>query len=262
MFHFRTAPFACPYRHDVVCPVSTTLSTLDSQQQTVVEALPCGVCSHYVESAVDALGQRRVAIGPLGRTVLALTRQETAPFYPVTWALRTAAERRVNLLQLWKAVQRLVQIRAVVSISLPTVVPRTRNRHHTVLRETVWVQVTVVGRVLAEQSFGVQGAHWRREQQRIAQLLTEARNRLRQTDLVAAYVQNLVALLSHFTRHLMAATDAAITTHCTTADAPYVNALVHLEQIAPTACAEVDRVFLQAQESRRRVFSHTRPAVQ
>lgn len=262
MLHFRTAPFACPYRREVVCPVSTALSALDSTKQAIPEALPCGVCPHYVDSAVDTLRQRRVAIGPLGRTILALTRQETAPFYPVTWAVRMAAAERVNLLQLRKAVQRLVRIRAVVTINLPTVVPRARNRQHAVLRETVWVQVTAVGRVLAEHTCGLHGARWRREQQRIAQLLAEARDRVRQTDLLVVYVQNLVALLSHVTRHLMAATDAVIATHCMTADAPYVNALLHLEQIAPTACAEVDQVFLKAQESRRRAFALNRSTVQ
>jgi hypothetical protein len=262
MFHFRTAPFVCAYRREVLCPVSTALSTLDPQQQTIVEALPCGECPHYVDSAVEALRQRRVAMGRLGRTVLALARQQTTPFYPVTWALRTATDSRVNLLRLWKAVQRLVRMRAVVAMSLPTLVPRARNRQQYVLRETLWVHVTAVGRVLADHTFGLHGARWRREQQRIAQLLAEARDRVRQTDLMAVYVQHLVALLSQFTTHVMAATDAVIATHCTTADAPYVNALLHLEQIAPTACAEVDRVFLTAQESRRRAFAHGRPVVQ
>ena len=83
-----------------------------------------------------------------------------------------------------------------------------------------------------------------------------------QTDLVAAYVQNLVYLLRTFTTHLMAATDPVTVAQCTQADAPYTTAMVHLEHIAPAACAEVDRAFLQAQAYRRLVFGAGRPAVQ
>ena len=262
MFHFRTAPFACAYRSEVVCPVSTALSELDDEQQGIPEALPCAVCPHYFDTAMERLAQRRVSIGRLGRKVLSLASQETAPFYPLTWALRTAAAESANLRRLWKAVQCLVQVGAVVTISLPTLIPRARNRQQCVLRETVWVQVTAVGCVLASHTFGLGGARWRQEQQRVGQLLAAARERVGQTDLVAAYVQNLVYLLRTFTTHLMAATDPVIAAQCTQADAPYTNALVHLERIAPAACAEVDRAFLQAQAYRRLVFGAGRPAVQ
>jgi hypothetical protein len=124
-----------------------------------------------------------------------------------------------------------------------------------VLRDTQWVQLTEVGKLLHERTFGQHGAAWRKEQQFFAAQLHELEDELTRVDLFAVYVQHLVALVTQVTQHLVAATDPVMRAYCTAADSPYVSIFVHLDAIAPTACAELQRTFLHAQDARRRAFA-------
>ena len=112
---------------------------------------------------------------------------------------------------------------------------------------------------MREVTFGQHGAAWRQEQQFLAAHLHVLEGELTRVDLFAVYVQQLVALVTQVTQHLVAATDPVMMAYCTAADSPYVSIFVHLDAIAPTACAELHHVFLQAQAARRREFarSHT-----
>jgi hypothetical protein len=153
----------------------------------------------------------------------------------------------------------LVDVHALRTCCLPTVVPRADDPHHLVLRDTLWVQLTEVGKLLREVTFGQHGAAWRQEQQFLAAHLHVLEGELTRVDLFAVYVQQLAALVTQVTQHLVAATDPVMMAYCTAADSPYVSIFVHLDAIAPTTCAELQHVFLQAQDARRRAFALSHP---
>jgi hypothetical protein len=177
------------------------------------------------------------------------------PVVPLSYALRTQSTQRVDLRRVRKVVQALVDLYLLRIFCLPAVVPRADDPHHLVLRDTIWVQLTAVGQVLREVTFGQHGAAWRKEQQILRARLHRLQSELAPVDLFAAYVQQLVAIVTQVTQHIVAATDPVMVAHCTAADSPYVSIFVHLEAIAPTACSELQQCFLRAQEARRRAFA-------
>jgi len=153
----------------------------------------------------------------------------------------------------------LVDVHALRTFCLPTVVPRADDPQHLVLRDTLWVQLTEVGKLLHDMTFGQHGAAWRKELLFFAAQVHVLEDELTRIDLFAVYVQQLVALVTQVTQHLVAATDPVMMAYCTAADSPYVSIFVHLDAIAPTACAELQHVFLQAQDARRRAFALSHP---
>lgn len=56
-------------------------------------------------------------------------------------------------------------------------------------------------------------------------------------------MRQTVALVTHVTQHVVASTDKVMVAICTTVDSPYVGVFVHLEAIAPTACAELQQYY-------------------
>ena len=255
MFHLQPVPFTCLYQTDVQCPVSVTLRDRDPERQNVCEALPCHVCPHFVRQAQVRLTQRRVQIGAVGRQLLELTHTTETRAVPLSATLRAQCTPRVDLRRARKAVRALVDLCALRTFRLPTVVPRADDPHHLVLRDTQWVQLTEVGKLLRERTFGQHGAAWRHEQQLLAARLHVLEETLTHVDLFTVYVQQLVALVTQVTQHLIAATDPVLMAYCTATESPYVSIFVHLDAIAPTACAEVQRAFLRAQDARRRAFT-------
>ena len=124
----------------------------------------------------------------------------------------------------------------------------------------MWVQLTAVGDVLGNVTFGEHGAAWRTQQQVLRARLHRLQSELAEVDLLAAYVQQIVAVVTQVTQHIVAATDPVMVARCTAADSPYISIFVHLEAIAPTACSELQQSFLRAQDARRRSFTLYRAA--
>ena len=259
MFHLQSVPFSCRYRTDMVCSLSVILADRDPDRQSVREALPCHVCPQFVRHAHVRLTQRRVQIGSVGRQILALTHTTNTRTVPLSATLRSPCAPRVDLRRARKAVQALVDLCALRTFCLPTVVPRADDPQHLVLRDTLWVQLTEVGKLLREKTFGRHGAAWRQEQQCFATQFHILEDTLTRVDLFTVYVQHLVAVVTQITQHLVAATDPVMMAYCTAADSPYVSIFVHLDAIAPTVCAELQHVFLQAQDARRRAFALYHP---
>ena len=158
MFHLQPVPFTCLYQTDLRCPVSVVLTDRDPDRQSVCEALPCHVCPHFVRHAQVRLTQRRVQIGSVGQQILALTRTNETGALPLSAMLRSQCAPRVDLRRARKAIQALVDVHALRTCCLPTVVPRADDPHHLVLRDTLWVQLTEVGKLLHDVTFGQHGA--------------------------------------------------------------------------------------------------------
>ena len=255
MFHLQSVPFSCRYRTDMVCSLSVILADRDPDRQSVREALPCHVCPQFVRHAQVRLTQRRVQIGSVGRQILAQTHTTDTRTVPLSATLRSPCAPRVDLRRARKAVQALVDLCALRTFCLPTVVPRADDPQHLVLRDTLWVQLTEVGKLLRDRIFGQHGAAWRKEQQLLAAQFHVLEDKLTRVNLFAVYVQQLATLVTQVTQHLVAATDSVMMAYCTAADSPYVSIFVHLDAIAPTACTELQHVFLQAQDARRRAFA-------
>lgn len=262
MFHLQSVPFACPYQAAVTCPVAVQLSERDPDKRCVAEALPCQVCPQYLDGAEALFAQRRVQLGRLGRQILSLIQERGTVYFPLSATMRTDLPQRVDLRRLRKAVQALVALRALRTVSLPTVVPRTDDSLHLVLRETLWVQGTAVGEALTDFTFGQHGLRWRHEHAALTARLATLRTTLTQTDLLAVYVRHVVALVTAVTHHLVAATDPVMVARCTGPDSPYVGVFVHLEAIAPAACGELRHMYVRAQEARLRSFALYRAAKQ
>ena len=260
MFHLQSVPFLCPYHAEVTCPVSVLLSARDPDKRCLAEAMPCQVCPHYLDGAQTLFAQRRVRLGPLGRQILTAVRERGTRCFPLSATMRTEMPHRVDLRRLRKMVRALVAVRAVRIFRLPAVVPRAYHPLHLVLRETLWVQVTAVGEVLSDCAVGQHRAGWRTQHAALAARLDTLRTTLTQTDLFAVYVQQVVTLVTEVTHHLVAATAPVMVAICTGADSPYVGVFVHLEAIAPAACAELQQMYVRAQEARRRSFALYRAA--
>ena len=185
MFHLQPVPFSCPYRTDLRCPVSVVLTDRDPDRQSVSEALPCHTCPHFLKRAQARFAQRRVQIGPVGRQMLELTRTNDMVAVPLSATLRSQCAPRVDLRRARKAIQALVDVHALRTLCLPTVVPRADDPHHLVLRDTLWVQLTEVGKLLRDITFGQHGAAWRKEQQFLAAQFHVLEGALTRVDLFA-----------------------------------------------------------------------------
>jgi hypothetical protein len=252
MFHLQSVPFACPYQAAVTCPVAVQLSERDPDKRCVAEAMPCQVCPQYLDAAQALLAQRRVQLGSLGRKILIVAREHRSRYFPLHASLRADLPQRVNLYRLHKALDALEALRALRTCCLPTLVPRAANARHLVLRETRWVQLTAIGEVLLEHPTHHHGAQWHKHQATLAARWHTLRTTLTQTDLLAVYVQQVVTLVSEVTHHLVAATDPVMVAMCTCLESPYVAIFAHIDAIDPAACGELQQMYVEAQEARRR----------
>jgi hypothetical protein len=240
--------------------VSVVLSERDPDRRGMREAIPCHRCPHYLAQAQTLLTQRRVRLGPLGRQILTLAREHSSQCYPLTAALRTELPQRVDLRRVHKAVQALVALRAVRTFCLPAVLPRADHPQQLALRETLWVQVTMVGEILSERPGGRHQAGWRKHHDTRAAHFRMFYNHLAATDLFACYVEQVVAIVTAVTHQLIAATDAVMVKRCTTPDSPYVHAFTHLGAVAPDACTTLQQMYLRAQNARRRAIAQYQTA--
>ena len=261
MFQLRSVPFACPYQADLCCPVSVVVSERDPDRQCVAEAIPCHRCPHYLAQAQTLWAQRRVQLGVVGRQLLTLAREQGPQCYPLTATLRTHLSHRVDLHRVRKAVQALVAVRAVRTFRFPAAVPRADNPQHLVLRETLWVQVTAVGEILGDVPGGRHRAGWRTHHEALAAHFRTRHEQLAAIDLFALYVEQVVAIVTAVTHQLVAATDAVMVTRCAAPDSPYVGVFVHLDAVAPDACAQLQQVYLRVQDARQRAVSFCHAAV-
>ena len=255
MFHVRAVPFLCPYQPDLSCPVSVDLSERDPDHVCVAEAIPCHRCPHFLTQAQKLLAQRRVQLGSVGRRILTLAHAHGDQYYPLTAVLRTDLPQRVDLRRVHKAAQALVALRAVRTVCLPAALPRVGYPLQLVLRETLWMQVTAVGEILSTIPAGHHGGRWRHDQ---ATLATDFRSRqahLATLDLFVLYVEQIVAIVTAVTHHLIAASDPVMVKRCTAPDSPYVAVFVHLEAVAPDACGQLQQVYLRAQDARQRAIA-------
>ena len=261
MFHFRAVPFTCPYQPHLSCPVSVVLSERDPDRRCMTEALPCHRCPQYVEHARTVLAQRRVRLGPLGRRILALVRETSGQCYPLTAVLRTEVPQRVDLRRVHKAVQSLVALWAVRTFRFPAVVPRARPPQQLALRDTLWVQVTAVGELLCQMPNARHVAGWRAHYTTLAVHLRQQSEQLAATDLVACYVEQVVAVVTAITHQLIAATDAVMVKRCTAPGSPYVTAFTHLDAVDPEACLTLQQMYLRAQDARQHAITSYQAAV-
>ena len=261
MFHFRVVPFLCPYQPDLSCPVSVVLSERDPDHVGVAEAIPCHRCPHFLAQAQEFLAQRRVQLGSVGRRILTLAHTHGDQYYPLTAVLRTDLPQRVDLRRVHKATQALVALRAIRTVCLPAVLPRADHRQHLVLRETLWLQVTAVGDILRTIPAGHHGGRWRHDQTTLATDFRSRQAHLATLDLVALYVEQIVAIVTAVTHHLIAASDPVMVKRCTAPDSPYVAVFVHLEAVAPDACGQLQQVYLRAQDARQHAIALCHAAV-
>jgi hypothetical protein len=143
----------------------------------------------------------------------------------------------------------------------PAAVPRADNPQHLVLRETLWVQVTAVGELLADVPSGRHGAGWRKHEEALAAHFRTRYEHLCTIDLFTVYVEQVVAIVTAVTQELVAATDAVMVAHCTGPKSPYVDVFVHLDAIAPDACAQLQHMYLHVQEARQRAVAFCHAAL-
>lgn len=261
MFHFRAVPFTCPYQPDLSCPVSIVLSERDPNHRCVADAIPCHRCPHLLTHAQRLWAQRRVQLGTLGRQLLALAREHGAPCVPLTATLRSQLAHRINLHRLRKAVQALVGLLALRTFRFPAAVPRAENPQHLVLRETLWVQVTAVGEILANVPGGRHDAGWRKHEEALATHFRTRSEQLAATDLFSVYVEQIVTIVTAVTQELVAATDAVMIARCTGPETSYVDVFVHLDAVAPDACARLQQMYLHVQEARQRAVAFCHAAL-
>jgi hypothetical protein len=262
MFQLRTVPFACEYEPAITCPVSVVLSERDPHQSCVAEAIPCHRCPHYLAQAESLWAQRRVQLGPRGRQMLTLARQHRDPYYPLTSELRTDACQHVDLNRVREIVQSLVALRALRTFRLPAVVPCVGHPQRLAVRETLWIQITIVGEILADVPRGTHGGRWRHHHDALRAHFRTQHERLEALDLVAVYVELVVALVTAVTHQLIAATDTVMVNRFTAPESPYVEAFVHLETVAPDAHVQLQQMYLRAQEARRHAITFWHTAVQ
>ena len=262
MFQLRAVPFGCLYAPEITCPVSVVLSTRDPDRLCVAEAIPCHRCPQHLAQAQSLWSQRRVQLGPLGRQMLTQARTQGDPYYPLTAVLRTGAPTRVDLNRVREVLQALVAIRALRTFRLPAVVPCSGHPPPLALRETLWVQITAVGEILADVPLGTHGGRWRHHHDTLQAHFRTQHERLRALDLVAVYVEQVVALVTAVTHQLIAASDAVMVKRCTGPDSPYVGAFVHLEAVAPDTHAQLQHMYIRAQEARRHAIRFFRAAAQ
>jgi hypothetical protein len=194
--------------------------------------------------------------------MLTQVRAQGDPYYPLTAVLRADASIRVDLNRLREVLQALVALRALRTFRLPAVVPCTGHPQQLALRETMWVQITAVGEILADVPLGTHGGRWRHHHDTLHAHFHTQHERLGALDLVAIYVEQVAALVTAVTHQLIAASDAVMVKRCTGSKSPYVGAFVHLEAVAPDTHAQLQHMYIRAQEARRQAIRFCRVAAQ
>ena len=169
-------------------------------------------------------------------------------------------------------------------------IPCHRCPHYLAQAQTLWaqrrVQLGVVGRQLLtlarEQGLqcypltatlrthlphqvdvpdGRHRAGWRKHQEALAAHFRTRYEQLATIDLFALYVEQVVAIVTAVTHQLVAATDAVMVARCAAPDSPYIGVFVHLDAVAPDACAHLQQVYLRVQDARQRAVSVCHAAV-
>jgi hypothetical protein len=246
MWHFESIPFACQYRPDVLCPLAETVR-IRTEAELVAEALPCAFCTHHF-TAFEPTTRQRVYLGKTEQAILLAARAQSPRFYPLTRRMTVEGrDRSRTRRRFYLAARRLVACGAVRMIHIPTQQPHGRR---ILLRETIWLQVTALGRVFSDLETA-SNSYARMLRRRL--VLPERLNTARATvntepdRLFTHYIENLVFLLQRVVEHVSLATPAVIHAQFVQEHSPYVRADLHLERLSPTAAATVTQYFLRVQ---------------
>jgi hypothetical protein len=246
MLHFAAVPFACRYCPDVPCPVAETLHGRE-EGELVEEALPCAVCLHHF-TALEPTSQQRVYLGKTEHAILLAAAVQSLRFYPLTRRMTVEGRDRYRTRRrFYLAARRLAACGAVRLIRLPTQQP---HGGRILLRETMWLQVTALGRVFSTlETAGNSYARGRRRRIVLPARLNAARARLRAEPdtLLTHYIENLAFLLQRVIEHVSLATPTVVQAQFLQEQAAYVRADVHLERLSPTAEAAVTEYLLTVQ---------------
>jgi hypothetical protein len=163
------------------------------------------------------------------------------------------AHRQGNRRRFLKAAQRLVACGAVRLLHLPTQQPQQARM---LLRETTWLQVTVLGRLLNHLSTPGRGGYdSTRRKRALAERLHAVREQVRAepASLLEQYSANLTELLQRVIDHVSFATPAVVRRVFTVEGTAFLRASLHLERLDPEADARVMRYFTQVHEDLQRV---------
>ena len=254
MLHFSAVPCVCRYRPDVACPLAETLHGR-AEGALVEEALPCAYCAHHLTAFTPAV-QRRWHLGKTELAILLAAGVQRQRFYPLIRQMTVEhADRQGNRRRFLKAGQRLAACGAVRLLQLPTQQPQHGRR---LLRETTWLQVTVLGSLLHRLSIpGHGGSDSARRKRALAERLHAVREQVsaEPAPLLAQYSANLTELLQRVIEHVSLATPAVIQRVFTVEGAAFLRASLHLERLDPAADARVMRYFTQVQDDLRRAVA-------
>jgi hypothetical protein len=251
MFHFSAVPFACLYQADLSCPLGEVLR-VRGEAELVTEALPCAWCAHHF-TALAPSAERPLRLGKTEVAILIAACHQPLRFYPLTRRMTVEGQERHNTrVRFYRATRRLAACGAVRVIGLPTQQPGTER---IVLRETTWLQVTVLGRVF--NSLPPANNSYARVLRRVAlrECLAAARATLNaepQT-LLTEYIENLAYVLQRVLDHVLLATSPVIQAHLVHEHARYARADLHLERVSAPAHAVVTQHFLKVQEDLRQM---------
>jgi hypothetical protein len=246
MLHFSAVPLACRYRPNVLCPLAETLHGRE-ESELVEEALPCASCAHHL-TAFTPVVERRWHLGKTELAILLAACVHHQRFYPLIRQMTVDhADRQGNRRRFLQAAKRLAACGAVRLLQLPTQQPRQRR---ILLRETTWLQVTVLGRLLNHLSTpGHGGYDSTRRKRALAQRLHVVKEQVRAepAPLLEQYTANLTELLQRVIDHVSLATPAVVRRVFTVEGAAFLRASLHLERLDPAADACVMRYFTQVQ---------------
>jgi len=251
MFHFAAVPLACRYRPDVTCPVAETVRAR-AETELVEEALPCAFCTHHLTAFTPAV-QRRWHLGKTELAILLAACVQRQRFYPLIRQMTVEdADRQGNRRRFLKAAQRLAACGAVRLLQLPTQQPQYTR---ILLRETTWLQVTVLGQLLNRLSTPGRGGYdSTRRKLALAERLHAVREQVSKEPepLLAQYSANLTELLQRVIEHVSLATPVVVQRVFTVEGAAFLRASEHLERLDPAADANVMRYFTQVHDDLRR----------
>jgi hypothetical protein len=251
MLHFSAVPFPCRYRPDVVCPLAETLHGRE-EGELVEEALPCACCAHHLTAFTPAV-QRRWHLGKTELAILLAACVQRQRFYPLIRQMTVEhADRQGNRRRFLKAAQRLAACGAVRLLQLPTQQPQ---QSRILLRETTWLQVTVLGHLLNRLSTPGRGGYdSTRRKLALAERLHAVREQVRAepAPLLEQYSANLMELLQRVIDHVSLATPTVVRRVFTVEGTAFLRASLHLERLDPAADARVIRYFTQVQDDLQR----------
>jgi hypothetical protein len=251
MLHFAAVPCACRYRPDVACPLAATLHER-AEGELVEEALPCASCAYHLTAFTPAV-QRRWHLGKTELAILLAACVQRQRYYPLIRQMTVEhADRQGNRRRFLKAAQRLAACGAVRLLQLPTQQPQ---QGRILLRETTWLQVTVLGHLLNRLSTPGRGGYdSTRRKLALAERLHVVREQVRAepAPLLAQYSTNLTELLQRVIEHVSLATPTVVRRVFTVEGAAFLRASEHLERLDPAADAEVMRYVTQVHDGLRR----------